>query len=117
MNGFTESLRDRIIMSKNRKLCDMDMALKRMGNNPDLLREIIGMVRKDLPDLLSRLRAAVADGNSALVQQEAHSLRGTVVAFDAQAALSAALRLEQIAESGDLSRATETMQAVEREVA
>lgn len=114
---FLSSSGDYIIMNQERKLCDMDMALRRMGNNAELLREIITMVREDLPDLLSRLRAAVADGNSVLAQREAHSLRGTLVTFDAQAALAAALRLEQMAESGDLSRAADTMEDVVREVA
>jgi HPt (histidine-containing phosphotransfer) domain-containing protein len=103
-------------MSRDRKLWDMNVALSRMGNNAELLREIIEMVRKDLPVILGRLRAAVADGDSALLQREAHSLRGTLVTFDAHAALSAALRLEQIAESGNLSRAAQTMQRVDREV-
>jgi HPt (histidine-containing phosphotransfer) domain-containing protein len=103
-------------MSRDRKLCNMEVALSRMGNNAQLLREIIEMVRKDLPVILGRLRAAVADGDSALLQREAHSLRGTLVTFDAQAALSAAHRLEQIAESGNLSRAAQTMERVDREV-
>jgi HPt (histidine-containing phosphotransfer) domain-containing protein len=100
-----------------RKLCDMDVALQRMGNNAQVLREIIEMVRKDLPLILSRLHAAIADKNAALLQREAHSLRGTLVTFDAQAALFVAERLEQIAASGKLSGAARMMERVDREVA
>jgi HPt (histidine-containing phosphotransfer) domain-containing protein len=109
------SSRDRT--RNGRKLCDMTVALQRMGNNAQLLREIIEMVRKDLPDILTRLRAAVADKDAALLAREAHSLRGTLVTFDAQAALSAAERLEEIAASGNLSGAARTMERVDREVA
>ena len=104
-------------MSQDHKVCDMEMALKRMGSNAKLLHEVIGMVREDLPEILERLRAAVADGDAALIQREAHSLRGTLVTFDAHAALSEALCLEQLAEAGDLSRAAEMMEHVDREVA
>ena len=61
------SSRDR--MGKHRKLCDMGVALQRMGNNAQFLREVIEMVRKDLPDILNRLHAAVADKNAALLAQ------------------------------------------------
>jgi HPt (histidine-containing phosphotransfer) domain-containing protein len=103
-------------MGNGRKLCDLDVALQRMGNNAQLLREIIEMVRKDLPVILNRLHTAIADKDAALLQREAHSLRGTLVTFDAQAALSAAERLEQIATSGNLTGVSRTMARVDREV-
>jgi len=104
-------------MNQNHKVCDMDMALRRMGRNAELLREVIEMVRADLPEILNRLRAALAAGDSTLVQREAHSLKGALVTFDAQAALSATQRLEQFANAGDLSQAAAMIEGVAREVA
>jgi len=104
-------------MTRGRKVCDLNVALQRMGNDAELLREFMETVRKDLPAIIGRMQAAVEGSDAALLQREVHSLRGTMVAFGAQAALSVAERLEQMAMAGDLSPAAETLQEMEREVA
>ncbi len=95
----------------------MQMALSRMGGNVALLKQVIEMVRADIPEMLKRLRAAVAARNSAAVEREAHSLAGTVVTFDARAALTAAQRLQQMAQAGDFSQVDSAVAALEHEIA
>ncbi len=104
-------------MNREYKLCDMQMALARMGGNSVVLREVIEMVRADIPEMLKRLRAAVAARNSEAVEREAHSLAGTAVTFDAEAVLAAAQRLQQMGHSGDLSQAAAAAAALEHEIA
>jgi HPt (histidine-containing phosphotransfer) domain-containing protein len=104
-------------MVRDRKRCDLQIALARMGGNANVLREIIEMVRADIPAMLGRLRAAVAAGDSAAVEREAHSIAGTVVTFNADAALAAAQRLQSIGHSGELSGAQAATEVLEQEIA
>ena len=104
-------------MNQDRKLCDMQMALARMGGNAVVLREVIELVRADIPEMLARMRAAVAARNFAAVEREAHSLAGTVVTFDAEAALAAAQCLEQMGRAGELSQAESAVAALAHEIA
>jgi HPt (histidine-containing phosphotransfer) domain-containing protein len=98
------------------KLYDMQMALARMGGNSAILRQVIEMVREDIPEAMRRLHAAIAARNSVDVERAAHSLAGMVVTFDAEAALGAARRLQEIAQSGDLSQADAAVAALEHEI-
>jgi HPt (histidine-containing phosphotransfer) domain-containing protein len=104
-------------MDSERKLCDMRAALARMGGNAELLRQIIELIRADLPMALNHLHSAISAGNSVDLERAAHSLQGIVVTFDSEAVLLPAQSLEQMAQQGDLSRAAELAEEVDREVA
>lgn len=104
-------------MDPGRKLCDMQMALARMGGNATVLREVIEMVRADIPEILCRLRAAVAAGDSAAVEREAHSIAGTVITFNADAAVAAAQHLQSLGKSGNLLHAEAATEVLEQEIA
>jgi HPt (histidine-containing phosphotransfer) domain-containing protein len=108
---------EKAIVDRDRKLCDMQMALARMGGNALILREVIEMVRADIPEMLCRLRAAVSAGDAAAVEREAHGVAGTVVTFDADAAVAAARRLQSMGHSGDLSQAEAATELLEQEIA
>lgn len=103
-------------MSPDRKVCDMTVALKRMGNNAQLLREVIELVRADMPDVVRQLRAAVDGSKPVEVERAAHSLQGMAVTFGADAALFFVVSLKEMAQAGDLSRAANTLEYVEREI-
>lgn len=104
-------------MNRDRKLCDMAVALARMGGSGELLREVIEIVRADLPAAMARLRAAAVARNPAEVQVAAHALQGMAVTFNAQLALAIAGRLEKMGMAGDLSPASEALEELEREIA
>lgn len=99
------------------KTYDLSAALKRMGGDVHLLKQVVGFVKVDCPEIMDRLRASAARGDAAGVQIAAHSLKGMVVNFDAQAASQAAIRVEQMGEAGDLSQTPEAIQSLEDELA
>src|SRR5579872_6847548 len=104
-------------MVPDRKLCDMTVALARMGGNEALLRQVIELVRADMPGFLQRLKTGVAAGNATEVERAAHSIQGTVVTFGASSALAAADRVERMGRAGDLSLAPQALEDLEQELA
>ena len=103
-------------MLSNRKLCDMNFARTRVGGDPDLLRQIVEIVHADMPDVLNRLRAAVANGNRNDLLRAVHSLQGMLVTFDAEAALSALRSLAEMEQAGEMSASKEALHDFEEEV-
>jgi HPt (histidine-containing phosphotransfer) domain-containing protein len=98
------------------KVCDLSGTLARMGGDHELLQQIVQFFREDAPEYLARLHSAVEGGNSEQVLHAAHSLHGLVATFGAEAAALAALRLEDIGRSGDLSSVNEAVGALEDEI-
>lgn len=88
-----------------------------MGGNRELLRQIARFFRDDSPMLIRRLRRAADERDLVEIRQAAHSLKGLVANFDADAAVHAAQRLEQMAQTGDASQARELVETLEIEVA
>jgi HPt (histidine-containing phosphotransfer) domain-containing protein len=84
-----------------------DTALRTVGGDRQLLRDVIDECRSEVPDLLTGIRAAVEQRDAAAVGRLAHTLRGSGRTFGAHDVLDRARQLEQTAEAGDLSRAVE----------
>ena len=98
------------------KVCDLSMALARMAGDVGLLEQMVVFFHEDAPLFVARLKTAVA-GNDALgVQHAAHSLRGLLSTFTAEAAMNVALRLEQMGGAGDLACASAPMLELENEM-
>src|SRR5262245_20088206 len=87
-----------------------------MGGDHQLLQQIVQFFREDAPEYLTRLHSAVEGGDPDRVLHAAHSLHGLVATFGAEAASLAALRLEDIGRSGDLSSVDEAVTALEDEM-
>jgi two-component system sensor histidine kinase/response regulator len=104
-------------MMSERKICDLTAALKRMGGNASILQQLVEYYREDVPPLIDRLRAGIAANNPAEVQHAAHSIKGLVVNFDAESSNHAALQLEQMARTRDLTKAAEALDKLEHEIA
>jgi len=104
-------------MPSDLKICDLPAALERLGGNQDLLREAVQFFHDDVPKLVERMKNAAAQENGAELSRAAHSLRGLVVNFSAEATESAAREVEQMGQSGNLSRATKAVRRVEKEIA
>jgi HPt (histidine-containing phosphotransfer) domain-containing protein len=71
----------------------------------------------ETPELLSAIRESIARGNAKALEQAAHSVKGTVGSFGAHAACEAALRMELVGRSGDLTHAALAYVELEREIA
>lgn len=98
------------------RLCNLDAALRRMGGNVGLLKQVIEFFHADAPGLKRRLRQASQSGDASLLQITAHSLKGLVSNFDAERAVKAALRVEQLGGAGHLQDAPEAIEELEREL-
>jgi HPt (histidine-containing phosphotransfer) domain-containing protein len=104
-------------MKPDRKICDLKAALKRMGGNVSILQQLVEYYREDVPPLIDRLRAGIAANNPGEIQHAAHSIKGLVVNFDADSSTHAALQLEQMARSRDLTKAAQALDNLEKEIA
>ena len=92
---------------------DYAVALERLGGDEELLQEVALLFLEEYPSLLSELRAAEQTGNAHRLERAAHSLKGSVANFGAECAVQAALNLETIGRSGDLTGAKDALLELE----
>jgi PAS domain S-box-containing protein len=86
---------------------DPTTALDRVGGDPELLKEIVGIFLETSPGLLAELKQATDRRDAAALHRTAHSLKGSISAFGTPTAHQAAERLEVLGRSGDLTGAEE----------
>lgn len=91
-------------------LIDRSAVLDRVGGDEDLLREITSIFLDDYPNLIAEIEAAVDKKDGKLLERAAHSLKGSVSNFGAQAATQASWRLESMARKGNLDEAEAALQ-------
>jgi len=96
-------------MSFSEQLVSLDhaVALERLGGDEELLQEVAGLFLEEYPSLMSEIHEAVKAGNAHRVERAAHSLKGSVANFGAESAVQAALALEKLGRSGDLTGVNE----------
>ncbi len=82
----------------------------------DLMIELIGLFSEETESLLEKARHAVATHDSAGLHAAAHSLKGTLGTYCATKAHLSAKALDDLARSGDLSRAADTLTKCEHQV-
>jgi two-component system sensor histidine kinase/response regulator len=96
-----------MIVEIRQQLTNLDhaLALEHVGGDLDLLREIAVLFLDEYPRIMAEIRAALEASNAVALERAAHSLKGSVGNFGAQQASEAAMRLEAIGRSRDLSAA------------
>ena len=82
---------------------DEERALLALDGNRILLMELASMFKEDAPQLLCKLKTAVADESATHTRSAVHSLKGLVATFYAQPTLELANRLEDSAANGQLA--------------
>lgn len=92
-------------------LLDVPGALHRLGDDVELLEQIILIFLEDAPSLIDSARKSLARGDAAELRRAAHSLKGMMATLGAQGGQNAAFRLEQCAASGDLAEASELVRS------
>ena len=97
---------------------DRQVALTRVGGDEDLLLELTGVFLDGADGWLNDLRNAAARGDAVALRRAGHTLKGSLSYFGADAAVAAAMRVEELAQAGDLAGAIaalpELEQALER---
>src|SRR5260221_11145150 len=116
MQARPQTATDRCEMNFQPRICDLSGALARMGGDLELLQKLVEFFCEDAPQYLDRLKAAADNRDPAGVQRAAHSLNGLVANFGADAASRAALQLEEMGRSGDLSSVSEGGRVLDEEI-
>ena len=92
---------------------DYEGALKRLGGDPDIFRDVVRLFDEDKPGLLRAIREAAAARDAPGLRRAAHSLKGLASNFGAPRAVETAGRLEQIGASGCLDDADQAIVELE----
>ncbi len=92
-------------------------ALLRIEGDEELLQEMCQIFLDNSPKLLQKLHEAVAAGDADGVMCAAHSLKGESSCLSARATSHAARQLEEMGRNRDLSRASDTLAMLDRELA
>jgi PAS domain S-box-containing protein len=95
---------------------DLDIALRMLGGDADLLEEAGRLFVEEAPRQLHALQEALSARDSKEVRRLAHSLRGSTLVFGAKAAAEIALRLESLGEAGLVDEAAPVLPTLEAEV-
>lgn len=91
------------------QLFDREAALARVGDDEELLSELVKIFLDDYPNSLSAIDEAVAKQDPPTLERAAHTLKGAVANFGAEAVVKEAFALERQGRSGDLSHANENL--------
>ena len=91
-------------------LFDRKAALARVGDDEELLVELVKLFLDDYPTSLSAIDNAVQMGSSQDLERAAHTLKGAVANFGADAVVKEAFELERQGRIGNLSGAAKNLQ-------
>jgi PAS domain S-box-containing protein len=86
---------------------DEAAALRRLGGDAELLKELLGVFLAEAPQLMAQMHGALAEGDAARLRRAAHTLKGSVGNFGPSAVFDAAQRLEILAQNDSLAGAGE----------
>jgi HPt (histidine-containing phosphotransfer) domain-containing protein len=95
---------------------DLSVALRWLGGDQRLLRELVGIFVDEGPKRLEALRAAVSAADGHQVEQIAHSLKGSASILGAGQLRDAAQALEDAAHDGQAANGGVLVGQVVREV-
>ena len=95
---------------------DVRDALHRLGDDEDLLRDIVQIFLEDVPGMIERIHKAIAEKDVNSLQRAAHSLKGLTATLSAHEVVSAAAQLEHIATSRNLAEAPQAAAEVHQRV-
>lgn len=95
--------------TNGKAVMDRNAALERVEGDTVLLAELASLFVSDCPKLQSSIREAFECLDPEALARAAHSVKGSVANFAASKAFDAALKLERIGCSGDLTPAAEAV--------
>jgi two-component system, sensor histidine kinase and response regulator len=94
---------------------DLERLLERVGGDRKALAELVRIFRGDAPKQIARIGKAIEDGDAPALRSAAHAFKGAVSNFAAPLATEAALRLQKMAEAGQLAAAGAALDRLERD--
>ena|SRR3989442_15222261 len=97
-------------------ILNLAAALDRVGGDQELLEEVARLFLQTSPSLLSEIEAAVAGRDPKGLERAAHTLKGSVGNFGADAVFQAAFQLEKLGRAGQLAGVDEAYQNLQTEM-
>jgi CheY-like chemotaxis protein/HPt (histidine-containing phosphotransfer) domain-containing protein len=95
---------------------DREEALQRVGDSEEILRELVELFRVEGPKQMAEIQQRKSAGDLVGLSRSAHTLKGSVGIFAAQAAYDTALRIETMGRSGDLTDFDDAWADLQREI-
>ena len=95
---------------------DFTAALKYVGDDRELLDELLGIFAEDAPLRIEAIRQAIAGGNTTELMREAHTLKGALKVLGATTASGLAMALEEASRGGDADSSEKLAKELEREM-
>ena len=95
---------------------DREEALRNVGDSQDILNEMIELFATECPKQMAEIEAAHASGDMEVLARAAHTLKGSVALFAAEAATAAARRIEMMARDGNLEEYAEAWSELQRHI-
>jgi CheY-like chemotaxis protein/HPt (histidine-containing phosphotransfer) domain-containing protein len=116
IDRFTQDLSacDHVIPGSNH--IDEVRLLEQVGDDKDLLRQLIDLFAEESPKLLSKMRDAIERQDPEMLQMAAHTMKGMIGNFAADRAVEEALNLENSGKSMNLGGAQDKLLALEKEI-
>ena len=87
---------------ENLRSLDLPVALARVGDDEELLREIAQIFVAQCPGVLAEVRAAAEAGDAGALERTAHALKGSVSNLGAETARLVAGEIEEMVRSSNL---------------
>jgi two-component system sensor histidine kinase/response regulator len=95
---------------------DMTGALAHVDGDEELLKEIAGIFLDSSDELMDRIHQAIKNQDGGELERAAHTLKGAVGNFGAEPACRAALELENMGRSADLTKAEAVYSVLEKAI-
>jgi len=99
------------------KTYDHEGSLRRMGDDPELFQEMVGLLRSDAPPLLDALHEAHKAGDAVRMHRAAHTLKGLASNFGAERAVAAAAEAERLAKANQSAGLPAAIRELEEAIA
>ena len=96
---------------------DRTVLLGYVGNDEELLRELIALFLGDFPRKMQEARTALDQANAPQLRVAAHALKGALATLGARAAREVAEKLEQLGRAGDLIGASAVLPVLAAQIA
>ncbi len=109
--------RDDAEIRRGRSIAAAEQAIRELCDalEPEGVIEMAESFFKDVPEMIGELHTSSESGNLQDLERAAHSLKGAAGIFNWQSLAECALKVEDLAEAGDMEAATEGIKEIEEE--
>lgn len=95
---------------------DWNALRENCAGDESLVAEVLELFRKEAPNLLADVGAAVRAGDALGVKHTAHRLKGALASLAAQPCVTTSRELELMGSKGELTKAADMYSQLEREM-